>query len=119
MAQTWLQKYSTYEEEVTGYATGITAYAGGGQASATALTAKYNNVTVVATNNDSVKLPSALTGKRVLVRNSDAAQTLDVYPQTGEYIDGNAVNTSVNIGFNTGAVFECIVPGYWQSISYP
>ena len=39
--------------------TGITAFAGGGQASATPLTGSYNFIDTVATPNDSVKMPEA------------------------------------------------------------
>lgn len=118
MAQTWLEKYSTYEDEVTGSATGITAYAGGGQASATQLTAKFNEITVVATNNDSVKLPVAMIGKVVYVLNSDAAQTLRVYAYSGDYVNltlnGYADVDSVG-GGGTPKMFICLKTGYWNA----
>ena len=43
----------------------LTAFAGGGQASALALTAQINRVTTVATAGDSVKLPAATAGAQV------------------------------------------------------
>jgi len=55
-------------------ANAITAFAGGGQGSATALTKDNNRVTVCASNNDSVKLPAATAGRRIFVKN--AAYTL-------------------------------------------
>lgn len=112
--QSWYEKYGTYEEAITGSATGITAFAGGGQASATQLTAKFNNVTVVASNGDSVKLPAALTGSKVYVINTDAAQALDVFPQSGEYIDA-VINAASSIG--PGGVsrgYICVFTGYWK-----
>jgi len=117
MAQTWLEKYSTYEEEVTGAMTGITAYAGGGQANATQLTAKFNNVTVSGTNGDSVKLPTAIVGKMVIVCNSDATQTIAVFPQTGEYMNGT-INASSTISPAMAEVniFICPFDGYWFAI---
>src|SRR3990167_6232768 len=113
MGQTWLQKYLTYEEEVTGELTAITAFAGGGQGSATALTYKYNSVDTCATNEDSVKLPAALTGKKITVFNN-TAKILSIYPISGDYI-----NNTVNLKFNCHAgwvqIFECVRDGYWES----
>lgn len=112
MAQTWLEKYSTYEDEITGSLTGITAHAGGGQANATNLTAKYNNVTTVASSADSVKVPSALVGKRICIINT-GANALSAYGQSGDYVNGT-LNDFVTIGAGgNAAVFECIFDGYW------
>src|SRR5687767_11683626 len=69
-----------------GLTTGITAFAGGGQASATALTTSVNNVTVCATAGDSVKLPAAATGLTVTVKNSGAT-ALDIFPASSDSID--------------------------------
>ena len=114
MAQTRLQKYGTYEDEVTGTATGITAFAGGGQASATPLTAKYNNITVSGTNGDSVKLPIGLIGKEILVQNSDAAQSINVYPVSGEYING-VLNNPSSILATESKRYVCVYTGYWKA----
>lgn len=112
---TFLEQYSTYEEEVTGALTGITAFAGGGQASATALISKYNNVTISGADLDSVKLPAALVGKKVCVLNTDAAQTIDVFPQSGEFMDG-VVNAASNIAaVGNGKIYECFFDTYWTS----
>lgn len=96
-------------------ATGITAYAGGGQASATALTKTYNNVTVVATDGDSVKLPDAVLGKRVVVKNSDSAQVLAVFPTTGDEINGLAANAAVGIPPGCERTFWGISTGAWRT----
>lgn len=80
----------TYHTSVT---TGIAAYAGGGQANATQLTSKYNVVSTVATIADSVKLPAAEAGKRVVVFNR-AANSLDLFPATGDNIEGNGVDAA-------------------------
>jgi len=121
MAQTWLEKYSTNEDVVTGAATGITAFAGGGQASATALTSKFNNVTIVATNGDSVKLPIGLVGKIVFVCNSDAGQSIDVFPVAGEYMNGTINAARSQAAFGGSGFFRmyvCYATGYWASVPY-
>lgn len=91
----------------------ITAFAGGGQASATQLTKEYNRVTVVATDADSVKMPSAIVGKRVHIVNADEAQSLGIYPKTGELFEGLAANAKVDLAFGTSLEAFCYVTGTW------
>jgi len=112
MAQTWLSKYSTYEEEVTGSATGITAFAGGGQGSATELTSKFNSVDTCATDKDSVKLVAALIGKKQYLFNN-TAKLLSVFPQTGEYING-VINFQYYILPGHLKIFESDLAGRWK-----
>jgi len=52
--------------------------AGSTQATATLLTTTINNVTVVASAADGVRLPTAVAGMRMLIRNSDSADTLKI-----------------------------------------
>src|SRR3990172_3939467 len=111
MAQTWLSKYSTYEEEVTGSATGITAFAGGGQASATELTSKFNSVDTCATDKDSVKLVAALIGKKQYVFNN-TTKLLSVFPQTGEYING-VINFQYYILPGEVVIFQSVIGTKW------
>src|ERR1700738_2686692 len=49
------------------YTDNITAFAGGGEASATAITSEIARVTTVATAGDSVKLPAAAPGLTIMV----------------------------------------------------
>lgn len=94
--------------------TGITAFATGGQASATALTKNFNNVTVCATAGDSVKLPSAEAGLEIVVKNSGAT-SLDIFPATGDSIDALAVNLAVRIAPSSVARFFAISATVWES----
>ena len=73
-----------------------TAFAGGGQGSATQLTSGYTNVTTVATAGDSVKLPTAAAGLSVTVKNNGATN-LAVFPFTGDSINGGSVNASITL----------------------
>lgn len=106
----------------------ITAFAGGGQASGTLLNSAYNRVTVVATAADSVKLPfcganSAPNGAvlgpgtQVWVVNT-SANSLNVFPNTGDAVNALAVNTAIAVATVTGKVFTCAVAGTWQSLNY-
>jgi len=94
--------------------TGITAFATGAQASATALTGRYNNVTTVATAGDSVKLLTAVLGQVQTVKNSGAA-TLAVFPNTSDSINALAVNLSVDVPVGGEMTFWCISATVWET----
>ena len=72
--------------------TGITAGTTQSQAGATALTTQTNRVTVSGTDADAVKLPTAVANALVTIINDDAAQTIAVWPNTGDTIDGGSAN---------------------------
>ena len=92
----------------------ITAFAGGGQASAVALTSQTNRVTTVATAGDSVKLPAAVAGLELTVINR-GANDMAVFPSTGDAIDGQAANTSVLQMPNSVVLYFCSIAGQWES----
>lgn len=105
-------------DEVAGGAstitTGITAFATGGQASAVALTTELNNITTCATAGDSVKLPTAVAGAKVTVKNNGAAAA-DVFPFTGDSIDALAVNLAVRLAVGSTITFFAKDTTVWES----
>ena len=96
-------------------ANAITAFAGGGQASATALTATHNRITTVATAADSVKLPAAIAGSFVTVFNK-GANSANVFPATGDAINALSANAAYALAATKGALFVCMVNGTWDTI---
>jgi len=88
--------------------TGLTATAGGGQTSALALTATVNVVSTVASAGDSVKLPVAYKGAEILIKNTAASNSMDVFPQTGGTIDGGSANAAKAQEAGTGRRFICV-----------
>ncbi len=92
----------------------ITAFAGGGQASATALTTEFNNVTTVTTAGDSVKLPGATVGAHIHVKNSGAT-ALDIFPATADSIDNLAVNLAIRIQPGSSVDFYAKTSVVWES----
>mgnify|MGYP001604127846 CR=1 FL=1 len=94
--------------------TTITAFAGGGQGSATALTGEFNNVTTCATAGDSVKLLTAALGQNQTVKNSGAT-ALAVFPFSGDSINALAVNLSVDIPPGGQMTFRAISATVWES----
>jgi hypothetical protein len=93
----------------------LTAYAGGGQANGTALTAYINRVSTVATAADSVKLPAATPGTDAIVINA-AANSMNVFPATGEYINALSVNTALAVAAGKTVKFVCPVAGRWYAL---
>jgi hypothetical protein len=94
----------------------LTAFAGGGQGSATPLTAMLNRVTTVATLGDSVKLPASAVGLVLVVSNA-GANAMDVFPATGDAINALAANTAIRINAGTTVTFYCSVAGTWHMMS--
>ena len=94
----------------------ISAFAGGGQGSATALTTYMNRVTTVATAGDSVKLPAAAAGRSVVVINAAASNAMDCFPASGDAINALPADTALSIAANKSVLFNCVVAGIWNSI---
>lgn len=94
------------------YQSAITAFAGGGQASATALTKARNRVDTVATTNDSCKLLTAVAGTEQEVFNN-GANDLNLYPQTGENFLGLAANTPILVVAGSIQRVFCYATGVW------
>ena len=76
------------------YAKNITAFATGGQASATQLTKRRNRIDTVATSLDSVKLPQIVAGMEVEVYNN-GANDLNLYPFLADKFLGSTANTPI------------------------
>lgn len=95
-------------------ATGITAFAGGGQGSATQLTKEVNRVTTVATAGDSVKLPTAVAGMQVTVIN-DGASSMDVFPASGAAIDSEPTNSADAVAVGKVVTYYAISATLWRS----
>jgi hypothetical protein len=91
-----------------------TAFAGGGQASATNLIDNDNLVETVATTGDSVKLLPALKNAFQKVRNY-GANTMNVYPQSGDAIDALGINVPYPLSAGGIVEFVCFVDGTFKS----
>lgn len=99
--------------ETSSLVSGITAFATGGQASATALTAMINVISVCATTADSVKLPVASSGLVITVVNNGAASA-NIFPVTGSFM--NAVsNASVACAAGTVLILYAVDATHWVS----
>ena len=94
----------------------IVAFAGGGQAGAYPLTVDVNRVVTVANAGDSVGLPKADRVYRILVINSHASHSINVFPFgasapfPGDNINGAASNAAFALGAGLAAEFISVTP---------
>lgn len=92
----------------------VTAHAGGGQASATALTTELNRITTVANSGDSVKLPPSSAGLTIIVINH-GANPAQVYGAGSDTIDDVAAATGVSQMQGSVTIYSCTTAGAWYS----
>lgn len=94
---------------------GLTALAGGAQAGV-ALAYQINRFTTVATGGDSAQLPAAKPGRWRVVVNAAAANSMNVFPASGESINAIAADSAFAVAANKTALFFCAVAGVWNSV---
>src|SRR6266487_647388 len=97
---------------------GLTAFATGGQTGGFPMREGINRVTTVGTAADSVTLPSTqdVTGEDLIVINAAAANSMNVYPATGEKINALAANAAFAMAANKTALFVITGAGQWHAI---
>ena len=98
------------------FANTITAFATGGQASATKLTKLMNRLTTVATQGDSVALPPSAAGMVIYIDNQ-GANICQVYGDNGaaDTINGVATGTGIAQAPQTVVGYFCHVAGNWET----
>ena len=89
----------------------VASAAGGGQTNATALAATANIVTTVASANDSVKLPLAQKGMKILVHNGHASNSMQVFGAGVDTINGVATATGVAQAAGKSALYYAVADG--------
>jgi hypothetical protein len=109
------QSASEIEALLNTVTTGITAYASGGQANAVALTTRINIIATVASPGDSVKLPVAVVGKVVVVKNI-GANSVDVFPVSGSAINKLATDNALAIAADTAKYFFATSATLWETL---
>jgi len=79
-----------------------------------ALTAEVNEVSTVANANDTVTLPTALAGLRIVIINN-GANTLKIFPASGDNL-GAGVDTSTTLASGSNVVYQAYDATNWESI---
>lgn len=91
---------------------GLTAKAGGGQGGGPTINRMLNRVATVATIGDSITLPASKPGMQITVYNG-AANSMNVFPATGETINALAANAAFAVAGVTYVIFTCFTAGAW------
>jgi len=104
----WIQSLSAVDN--------ITATSGGGQAGAYQIANMTTRVTTVAVAADSVKLPPAVPGLMLMVINAAAANSMNVFPSTGQSINALAANAAFAMAANKISLFIASSATQWHSI---
>jgi len=95
----------------------LTAFATGGQSSATAITKDIAVFSTVATAADSGKLPTSSAGLHIIVYNR-GSNAMALFPATGDAIDGLSANSSISIPSGDSIAASCRAAGQWITESF-
>lgn len=100
---------------LTSVKTGLTATPGGNNTNSVQLKDAFNEVSAVATANDSVLLPVAKAGLSVGIFNADAADSLRIFGSGTDTIKAGAgaATASSDLAAVTAALFICFKDGLW------
>lgn len=98
---------------VTSTAQGLTATAGGVQATSQVLSSAWNQFTTVASAADGATLPVGVQGVEIVVVNDAVSNAMQVFgnPLTGDTIDAVATATGVAVSAAKRTSFRCILSG--------
>lgn len=99
-------------------ADGLTATGNSSQANGYAITATVNNFTTVAAGANSARLPAIVQHKHawILIANNDAADTLLLYPASGESIMSLGTNNPISVTINAPRLLFPISSTKWVAI---
>jgi hypothetical protein len=89
---------------------GLVAHAGGGQGSATLITASMARFATVATAGDSSILPVSKPGMNITVTNAGVA-SMNVFPAVGDAINALGANAAFALGVGKSVTFVCYTAG--------
>jgi hypothetical protein len=80
-----------------------------------AITTEFYEISVCANPGDSCTLPVAVAGQLIIVVNN-GAQSADVFPASGDKIDGGSVNVAFALASGANALFICQDGTDWDSL---
>lgn len=107
---------TTHGWVISGFST-ATGVAGAGttQGAATPITARAVEVTTATGSDRALRLPAAVGGEFLMIANQ-SGQTLLIFPETGEQIDGLAANASASLLNGFRALLIAFPGGQWYSL---
>jgi hypothetical protein len=96
------------------FSTAATVTAGTNAQGQGAITSDNNVITTAAANPSGVTLPTATTGRRIVIVNK-GANTVNIYPATGASIDALSANASIALPVNGVMLFNAASTTLWYS----
>ena len=93
---------------------GVTAHTGSSQGDG-AITATFVEIATCANAGDAVTLPGAAAGKLVFIANN-GANSADVFPASGDKIDGGSANAAVALAAGDNRIYICQDGTDWDTI---
>lgn len=94
---------------------GLVAHAGGGQGSATPVSASMARFATVATAGDSSLLPASKPGMNLLVTNAGVA-SMNVFPNGTDAINALGASGAFALGAGKSCTFVCYTSGQWHTV---
>lgn len=91
---------------------GVTATASGTQGNSVLLQTAFNRITTAAAGSG-VRIPPAVAGAELTVINR-GANAVNVFPSTGDAINGGAANAAYSLATLRSCRFICAVAGQWD-----
>ena len=93
---------------------GVTAHTGSSQGDG-AISSTFVEIAVCGNAGDAVTLPSAAAGKLVFIANN-GANSADVFPASGDKIDGGSVNAALALAAGSNRIYICQDGTDWDTI---
>jgi hypothetical protein len=94
---------------------GITASTTQTQGAATALLENINEIATVANASDAIKMPAAVAGLRIVIINN-GANTVQIFPASGDNFSGSAANASVTLASGSNVEFVAYNATVWEQL---
>ena len=104
-------------QSANGYAFGLTADTGSAQDATSTLKVSLAVFDTVGSAGDSATLPDVEIGTVVTVKNNAATNSMDLFPFTGETINGGSANAAKAIAAGTTLGFVKATATNWEQIS--
>jgi hypothetical protein len=93
---------------------GVTAHTGSSQGDG-AISSFFTEISVCANAGDAVTLPTAAAGKLVVIANN-GANSADVFPASGDKIDGGSANAALALAVGSNRIYICQDATDWDTI---
>jgi len=95
-------------------AVNVTAHVGSAQGNG-AITSTFVEISTVGSTGDAVTLPTAAAGKFVIIANN-GANSADVFPASGDKIDGGSVNVAQALAAGANRIYICQDGTDWDTV---